>query len=156
NLDDTDKDGLLDKAEVTFYNTNPVDNDTDDDGVLDGVEIALGLDATNPDTDNDGDSDGDEIDEFLLDPKNPLLNKGTRNLILIGGFSSMSLLILGGVFYRFVYIPKRVVIKEWWNRRVLRLYHRDEDLLKYAGKARKIAKKFKDEEDPKTKPLTEY
>jgi outer membrane protein assembly factor BamB len=156
NLDDTDKDGLLDKAEVTLYNTNPADNDTDDDGVLDGKEIALGLDATNPDTDNDGDLDGDELGEFLLDPKNPLFNKKTRNLIIIGGSSSISLLILGGVSYRFLYFPRRMTIKEWWNRRVLRLYHRDEDFMKYAGKARKIAKKFNDEEDPETKPLTEY
>jgi outer membrane protein assembly factor BamB len=143
---DTDDDDLLDGEEI-IWGTNPTINDTDADELLDGLEIDLGLNATNPDTDGDGDLDGEEYGKWLLDPKNPNANTRTRALIIYGGLTSLGFLALGGASYRFVYVPRRVVIKDWWNRRILRLYQRDEEVLEYAGKARKVAKKFDEKKE---------
>ncbi|MBN1247039.1 MAG: hypothetical protein JXC32_05235, partial [Anaerolineae bacterium] len=62
---DSDRDGLLDGAEVTGTNgyiTDPRQADTDGDGLDDGAEPAIyGTDPTRPDTDHDGLSDGREV-----------------------------------------------------------------------------------------------
>lgn len=90
-LQDTDRDGLDDGAEVSNYDTDPLSADTDDDGLTDGAELygntdptardtdgdgltdgrevnALGTDPTVPDTDGDGLTDGREVDELQTDP----------------------------------------------------------------------------------------
>ena len=48
---DTDGDTLSDGDEVKTYHTDPLSDDTDEDGLNDNVELALGLDPTNPVTD---------------------------------------------------------------------------------------------------------
>lgn len=58
---DTDDDGLMDGAEVTEYDTNPLLADTDGDGVRDAVEIQQGTDPRRLDTDGDGLNDNEEI-----------------------------------------------------------------------------------------------
>lgn len=58
---DSDGDGLLDGAEVT-YKTDPFNPDTDADGLTDGDEVLIWkTDPLNPDTDGDGFKDGDEV-----------------------------------------------------------------------------------------------
>jgi hypothetical protein len=59
---DTDKDGLNDWDELSFYKTNPDRADTDGDGLSDGDEVKLyRTDPTRADTDGDGVSDGAEV-----------------------------------------------------------------------------------------------
>lgn len=58
---DSDGDGLLDGAEVTFK-TDPFNPDTDADGLTDGDEVLIWkTDPLNPDTDGDSFKDGDEV-----------------------------------------------------------------------------------------------
>ena len=64
---DTDRDGLVDGAEVNEYETDPRTADTDGDGLRDGAEIQRGTDPTKADTDEDGVYDGRE-DEIGTDP----------------------------------------------------------------------------------------
>lgn len=66
---DTDRDGLVDGAEVNEYGTDPRSADTDADGLRDGAEIQRGTDPTDRDSDNDGVVDGVEVEEGL-DPMN--------------------------------------------------------------------------------------
>ncbi|WP_236039711.1 vWA domain-containing protein [Haloarcula salinisoli] len=62
-LEDTDRDGLDDGAEVNKYGTDPTDPDTDDDGIPDGKEVRLGTDPTEPDvTSEDGTYEFTETD----------------------------------------------------------------------------------------------
>ncbi|MFC7045245.1 helix-turn-helix transcriptional regulator [Halobacteriaceae archaeon GCM10025711] len=67
---DSDDDGLLDGAEVTEYDTDPLATDTDADGVRDAVEIQQGMDPLAADTDGDGASDSEELDT-ATDPTDP-------------------------------------------------------------------------------------
>lgn len=61
NYQDSDHDGLSDKAEIE-YGTSSEKFDTDDDNLSDREEIKVYLtDPLNPDTDNDGFLDGDEV-----------------------------------------------------------------------------------------------
>ena len=63
---DTDRDGLVDRAEADF-DTDPMRPDTDGDNVTDGREVELGTDPTVADTDGDGLDDGHEL-EVGTDP----------------------------------------------------------------------------------------
>ena len=58
--DDSDDDGLSDKAEEWVLGTNPVLPDTDNDGLPDGDELALKTDPRAKDCDSDGIEDGNE------------------------------------------------------------------------------------------------
>ncbi len=58
--EDTDRDGLKDRAEVVDYETNATNPDTDGDGLRDAEEIQLGTNPNQPDTDSDGLNDGQE------------------------------------------------------------------------------------------------
>ncbi|MHA2251382.1 MAG: FG-GAP-like repeat-containing protein [Candidatus Kariarchaeaceae archaeon] len=151
---DTDGDTLLDGEEYNLYKTNPTSNDTDNDKLPDNYEIKNGLNASNNDTDGDGDSDYDELHQFLLDPRNALLNSFTRDLILIIGLFLGSLLLIGGMTYRFLYIPKRSQIRglvlDWWDKNVSRTFHKEEEALKHAKeylrKGHEITKTFEEED----------
>ncbi|GAA0241086.1 helix-turn-helix transcriptional regulator [Haladaptatus pallidirubidus] len=59
--EDTDKDGLNDRAEVIDYETDPTKADSDDDGLRDAEEIQLGANPNQSDTDDDGLNDGQEV-----------------------------------------------------------------------------------------------
>jgi outer membrane protein assembly factor BamB len=143
---DTDGDGLSDGTEVLEVfgdcSTNPTINDTDMDNILDGDEINLNLNPCDNDTDDDGFSDGEELGCFLCNPNNPWLNPDTPYFISIVGFTLVGIFILISASYRFIYVPRRVTFKDWWRRRVLRLHQREEDVIEYAGKARKILKDY--------------
>lgn len=67
-LQDTDRDGLDDGAEVHNYGTDPTTDDTDRDGLTDAREINGRTDPTDPDTDDDGLADGAEVNEYGTDP----------------------------------------------------------------------------------------
>jgi malectin (di-glucose binding ER protein)/thrombospondin type 3 repeat protein len=59
---DTDKDGLNDWDEISFYKTDPSRADTDGDGLSDGAEVNVHhTDPTRVDTDDDGVWDGAEV-----------------------------------------------------------------------------------------------
>ncbi|WP_435159767.1 DUF7343 domain-containing protein [Haladaptatus sp. DFWS20] len=58
--EDTDKDGLKDRAEVVDYETNATNPDTDADGLRDAEERNAGTNPNRPDTDADGLDDGRE------------------------------------------------------------------------------------------------
>ena len=60
--------------------------DSDNDGLIDGREIALGLDALNPDTDADGIFDGEEVVFLRL--------KFTKGAFILGYFKIEDFLIL--------------------------------------------------------------
>jgi outer membrane protein assembly factor BamB len=141
---DTDNDERSDGEEVHCsdgFCTDPTINDTDMDGILDGVEIEIHTDPTDNDTDDDGFLDGEERC-FLCDPKYAWLNPNTLMLVFFSIITLVGISILSVVSYRFVYVPRRMIFKEWWSRRVLRLHHREEDVIKYAGKARKLLKDY--------------
>jgi hypothetical protein len=68
---DTDRDGLSDWDEISFYKTDPDRADTDGDGLSDGNEVKLyRTDPLRTDTDGDGVSDAVEISKGSnpLDP----------------------------------------------------------------------------------------
>jgi len=58
---DSDRDGINDFYEISFYGTYPQISDSDADGLLDGLEIQYGTNPNNVDSDDDGLIDGDEI-----------------------------------------------------------------------------------------------
>jgi hypothetical protein len=58
--DDTDGDGLTNRAETAVHGTDPADQDTDGDEVADGAEITRGTNPLVADTDSDGLTDGEE------------------------------------------------------------------------------------------------
>ena len=58
--DDSDDDGISDRAEEWVLGTNPVLPDTDNDGLPDGDELALKTDPRAKDCDSDGIEDGNE------------------------------------------------------------------------------------------------
>ena len=57
---DTDRDGLLDGAEVQLSGFDPRLPDTDGDGLRDDSELRLGADPSDPDSDGDGIPDGSD------------------------------------------------------------------------------------------------
>ncbi len=72
NDNDSDKDGLMDGAEVNIHGTDPLAIDTDGDGLGDGDEV--NIHNTNPleaDSDFDGLGDYQELVTYLTDPTNP-------------------------------------------------------------------------------------
>ncbi|ASJ75629.1 Kelch repeat-containing protein [Granulosicoccus antarcticus] len=65
---DSDGDGLIDVAETSIYNTDPLDPDSDGDGANDGDEVDAGSDPNQVDSDDDGLSDGEEINTHGTSP----------------------------------------------------------------------------------------
>lgn len=67
---DSDGDGLGDKAELVVHKTNPISADSDSDGLRDGDEIARKTNPLITDSDGDGLLDGEEITTYMTDPLN--------------------------------------------------------------------------------------
>lgn len=80
NVEDNDKDGILDKLEMLVLGLNPTMTDSDENGILDGdedydedglsnlLELELGTDPANADSDYDGLSDGEEYNTYFTNP----------------------------------------------------------------------------------------
>jgi len=88
---DSDGDGLLDGAEVTFK-TDSFNPDTDADGLIDGDEVLIWkTDPLNPDSDGDSFKDGDEVRNGynplgpgkLFENQNTATSSASENLIPI-------------------------------------------------------------------------
>ena len=67
-IQDTDRDGLNDAAEIRNYGTDPLVADTDADGLTDATEVSGRTEPTDPDTDGDGLDDGREVNDLDTDP----------------------------------------------------------------------------------------
>lgn len=79
---DSDLDGLTDEGEKQIFATDPKNPDTDKDGIMDGAEIINGndpLDGTSP-------SIGDVYDKNLVEVEIPWIWYLTRSSALIGFF----------------------------------------------------------------------
>jgi len=68
---DTDGDGLSDYEEIEESQTDPTKTDTDDDGLSDPRELELGTNPNKADTDGDGVADGLEVNTYNTDPTAP-------------------------------------------------------------------------------------
>jgi len=81
---DSDGDGLMDRAEINVWNTDPYNPDTDEGGVSDGDEV-LKYNTDPLDPNDDGDIDGDGLSDFEenntygTDPFNPDTDGGGVN-----------------------------------------------------------------------------
>jgi len=71
-LRDSDSDKLLDRTELFYSYTNPINSDTDYDDLDDWEEfVTEGTDPLDPDSDDEGLLDGEEVNIWYTDPLDP-------------------------------------------------------------------------------------